>query len=440
MPTGSSSGCPGPCVGHNIVIRLNDLIEVARGRGRDANYGGLEIWSELTSGEVRGSAQKHLHSCLLLTQHSGAWQDFEMWLQLVARNKDSVYVMYAPIFEEHVTSDVHNEIGTLRKHMWSNLSLVFNSSDVRKRTGAVFTPELGKYLWPLHSSNSPWYAKIPTVGYLYVYITMASSLVTVTLSLIVHDSVLPTDALKPYFLAPHDGLVTVFLLYGIFGTLALQFIKRVHIAKALRDTDARAAIDMIVAPGLDGFIREVFGNGLISLLFWGGLHIDLLDVLGSYVRCKKVKFTPTHAAAAEIAGENTLSAATRVLSGYRHRMLALGSYLGVLGVLSMTGVLAPTKNMLAAVLLGLIPLVRLLLLDPSVLLCATSSLEPNDAHTSRLSTSAAASHLLPSLCVAQRNLAHLEADAPARAAADRGAQAASRRTRRASPGQPEPEP
>ena len=66
-----------------------------------------------------------------------------MWLQLVARNKDSVYVMYAPIFEEHVTSDVHKEIGTLRKHMWSNLSLVFNSCDVRKRTGAVFTPELG---------------------------------------------------------------------------------------------------------------------------------------------------------------------------------------------------------------------------------------------------------------------------------------------------------
>ena len=56
-----------------------------------------------------------------------------------------------------------------------------------------------------HSSNSPWYAKIPTVGYLYVYITMASSLFKVTLSLIVHDSVLPTDALKPYFLAPHDG-------------------------------------------------------------------------------------------------------------------------------------------------------------------------------------------------------------------------------------------
>jgi len=352
MPTGSSSGCPGPCVGHNIVIRLKDLIEVARGRGRDANYGGLEVWSELTSGE-----------------------DFEMWLQLVARNKDSVYVMYAPIFEEHVTSDVHKEIGTLRKHMWSNLSLVFNSCDVRKRTGAVFTPELGKYLWPLHTSNSPWYAKIPTVGYLYVYITMASSLFKVTLSLVVHDSVLPTDALKPYFLAPHDGLVTVVLLYGVFGTLALQFIKRVHIAKALRDTDARAAIDMIVAPGLDGFIREVFGNGLISLLFWGGLHIDLLDVLGSYVRCKKVKFTPTHAAAAEIAGENFLSAATRVLSGYSHRMLALGGYLGVLVVLSMIGVLAPTKNMLAAVLLGLIPPARLLLLDPSVLLATSRTLK-----------------------------------------------------------------
>ena len=117
MSTGSSSGCPGPCVGHNIVIRLKDLIEVARGRGRDANYGGLEIWSELTSGEVRGSAQKHLHACLLPTEPSGAWQDFEMWLQLVARNKDSVYIMYAPIFEEHVTSDVHKEIGTLRKHM-----------------------------------------------------------------------------------------------------------------------------------------------------------------------------------------------------------------------------------------------------------------------------------------------------------------------------------
>ena len=229
--------------------------------------------------------------------------------------------------------------------------------------------------------------------------------------------------------------MTVFLLFGIFGTLALQFIKRVHIAKALRETDASAAIDMIVAPGLDGFIREVFGNGLTSLLFWGGLHIDLLDVLGSYVRCKKVKFTPTHAAAAEIAGENFLSAATRVLSGYRHRMLALGGYLGVLVVLSMTGVLAPTKNMLAAVLLGLIPPARLLLLDPSVLLCATSRLEPNDAHTSRLSASVAASHLLPSLSVAQRDLAHLEGGAPARAAADRGAQAASRRARRASPGQ-----
>jgi len=195
---------------------------------------------------------------------------------------------------------------------------------------------------------------------------------------------------------------------------------------------------MIVAPGLDGFIREVFGNGLISLLFWGGLHIDLLDVLGSYVRCKKVKFTPTHEAAADIAGENFLSAATRVLSGYRHRMLVLGTYLGVLVVLCMINEPAPTKNMLPAVLLGLIPPVRLLLLDPSVLLCATSSLEPNDAHTSRLSTSAAASHLLPSLSVAQRDLAHLEEDPPARAAADRGARAASCRARRASPGQPEP--
>jgi len=358
MPAGSSSGCPGPCVGHEIVILLKDLIEVARGRGRDANYGGLEIWSELTSGE-----------------------DFEMWLQLVApkagnkAGKDSVYIMYAPIFEEHVTSDVHKEIGTLRKHMWSNLSLVFNSCDVRKRTGAVFTPELSKYLWPLHSTNSPCYAKILTVGYLSIYITMASSLFKVALSLIVHDSVLPTDALKPYFLAPHDGLVTVFLLFGIFATLALQFIKRVHIANTLRKTDARAAIDMIVAPGLDGFIREVFGNGLISLLFWGGLHVDLLDVLGSYLRCKKVKFTPTHAAAAEIAGENFLSAATRVLSGYRHRMLVLGTYLGVLVVLSMIGVLAPTKNMLPAVLLVLIPPVRLLLLDPSVLLATWRTLK-----------------------------------------------------------------
>merc|ERR1711998_196416 len=187
-------------------------------------------------------------------------------------------------------------------------------------------------------------------------------------SVVVFDSVLPTDALKPYMLAPYDGLVTVLLLFGIFGTLALQVIKRVHITNALKNTDASAAIEYIVAPGQDGFVREVFGYGVISLLFWGGLHIDLLDVLVSYVRGIRVKFTPTHASANEIVGENLLSASARVLSSYRQRMLVLAASFAMLVVLSIFGILAPSKHVLSAILLILIPPLRLLLLDPSVLL------------------------------------------------------------------------
>jgi len=175
-------------------------------------------------------------------------------------------------------------------------------------------------------------------------------------------------ALKPYVLAPYDGLVTVFLVFGIFGTIALQVIKRVHVTNALRHTDASAAIDYIVAPGLDGFVREVFGNGVISLLFWGGLHIDLLDVLVSYVRGIIVKFTPTHTAAEEIVGENLLSASARVLSAYKQRMLVLAASFAVLVVLIIFGILVPSKHVLSALLLILIPPLRLLLLDPSVLL------------------------------------------------------------------------
>ena len=37
-----------------------------------------------------------------------------MWMQLVIRKMDCVYIMYTPVFEEHVTTNVHAEIGTLR--------------------------------------------------------------------------------------------------------------------------------------------------------------------------------------------------------------------------------------------------------------------------------------------------------------------------------------
>merc|ERR1711998_716780 len=110
------------------------------------------------------------------------------------------------------------------------------------------------------------------------------------------------------------------------------------------------------------------GYGVISLLFWGGLHIDLLDVLVSYVRGIRVKFTPTHASANEIVGENLLSASARVLSSYRQRMLVLAASFAMLVVLSIFGILAPSKHVLSAILLILIPPLRLLLLDPSVLL------------------------------------------------------------------------
>eukprot|EP00493_Phyllostaurus_siculus_P002503 UN02516 len=123
-------------------------------------------------------------------------RDVEM--QLVIRDMDCVYIMYTPVFEEHVTTNVHAEIGTLRKHFWSNASLIINSRAEMKRTGAIFTPELKGYLWPLHSSNSPWHAKIPTVGYLYIYFVMARKLVVEMVSVVVFDSVLPTDALRPY--------------------------------------------------------------------------------------------------------------------------------------------------------------------------------------------------------------------------------------------------
>ena len=52
-------GCPAPLVGHNCIIRLSAMLEVAEERKRQgilAGFGGLMFWSELTPGEVRATS------------------------------------------------------------------------------------------------------------------------------------------------------------------------------------------------------------------------------------------------------------------------------------------------------------------------------------------------------------------------------------------------